>query len=221
MRREQFSPSPSVATSPDVDFGAPKKRTPLIIGAIFLILAIGAGAFFAMRAKNQEPSLPNTTAPAREPAQEQSAPPSTTDSPGTTPAAEKQPENSGGPASNTSTPIGEAPTPKSGDFADMFAKGAKNADGSPASKFDPQIAKTALNDAAGDVKNCRERGGPSGRANVSITFEPNGKVSSATISDGPFVGTSTGTCISNVFKRVKIPPFSGLPGSISKVIYIQ
>jgi len=46
-------------------------------------------------------------------------------------------------------------------------------------------------------------------------------VTSATVSDPPFAGTTTGTCISTVMKDVTIPPFSGLPGTVSKTLTIH
>ena len=55
---------------------------------------------------------------------------------------------------------------------------------------------------------------------VAVTFDPSGKVSSATITDAPFAGTPTGACISSALKRAVIAPFSGLPGTVSKTFSI-
>jgi len=46
-------------------------------------------------------------------------------------------------------------------------------------------------------------------------------VASATVSDAPFAGTSSGVCIAAAMKRAIVPPFSGLPGTVTKVISIQ
>ncbi|HEY4103682.1 MAG TPA: hypothetical protein VGM44_07310, partial [Polyangiaceae bacterium] len=60
-----------------------------------------------------------------------------------------------------------------------------------------------------------------GKATVVVTFDPSGKVASATVSDPPFAGTSSGACIADALKRATVPPFSGLPGSVTKTISIQ
>ena len=62
---------------------------------------------------------------------------------------------------------------------------------------------------------------PLGKATVVVTFEPDGTVSAATVSDPPFAGTATGNCIAQAMKRASVPPFSGLPGTVSKSLAIQ
>jgi hypothetical protein len=46
-------------------------------------------------------------------------------------------------------------------------------------------------------------------------------VSTAVVSDAPFAGTSSGACIAAAMKRATVPPFSGLPGTVNKVISLQ
>ena len=86
---------------------------------------------------------------------------------------------------------------------------------------DQNAANRALSAAAFETAKCREPGGPTGRATVVITFEPSGKASSATVSDPPFAGTSSGACIAAALKRATVPAFSGLPGTMTKIISIQ
>jgi hypothetical protein len=114
-------------------------------------------------------------------------------------------------------------TPNAG-FAEMFANGARNADdknGGTGQRFDVNAANKALATAAFETAKCKEAGGPTGLATVMVTFDPSGKVSSATVSDAPFAGTSSGTCIAATMKRATVPPFTGLPGTATKIISIQ
>jgi hypothetical protein len=116
-------------------------------------------------------------------------------------------------------------TPNAG-FAELFASGARRADEKtgvtgPGQRFDPAAAKMALATTAIQTANCREKGGPTGKATVVVTFDPSGRVASATVSDAPFAGTSSGACITAIMKRATVPAFSGLPGTVTKVISIQ
>jgi hypothetical protein len=67
---------------------------------------------------------------------------------------------------------------------------------------------------------CKEPGGQMGQASATITFEASGNVSSVTVG-APFAGTTTGTCIITAFKRAKVAPFSGLPGTVSQTISLR
>jgi hypothetical protein len=107
----------------------------------------------------------------------------------------------------------------------MFAAGARKAEAkgatvAPSGRFDPAATKAPLAQAAADAQACKQSGGPTGKVTVVVTFDPSGKVSSATITEAPFAGTATGTCITAALKRASIPPFSGLPGSVSKTFSI-
>jgi GYF domain 2 len=111
-------------------------------------------------------------------------------------------------------------TPGAG-FAELFAAGARKAESkgekvAPSERFDPAAAKAPLAEAAAAVQACKQSGGPSGKVNVLVTFDPSGKVSNAAIGEAPFAGTPTAACIASALKRVEIPPFSGLPGSVTK-----
>ena len=109
---------------------------------------------------------------------------------------------------------------------ELFASGARRADekrgvNGPTQRFDANAAKAALTAAAAGTASCREKGGPAGKATIVVTFEPSGNVSSATVSDAPFAGTSSGACIASAMKRATVPPFSGLPGTVTKTLSIQ
>jgi hypothetical protein len=192
----------------------------LILGIIVLLLAI-AGGLYALKSASDDklpPPVPISALPA--------APPPSTHTAAATAevsatAAETAPASA--PRSAIAPPGSPSTTPNAG-FAELFANGARNADdqkGPPGQRFDPNAANRAISAAAFDTAKCREPGGPSGRATVVVTFDPSGKVASATVSDAPFAGTSSGACIAAVMKRATVPAFTGLPGTVSKILSIQ
>jgi hypothetical protein len=202
---------------------------PLIIGVVVVIVLIGGAIFFFMSSSKDAPPPPAPVS-----ALPASPPTSTRASPESTATAEPSPAADTAPAATAGAtrrdaleppPSGPAATPNAG-FAELFASGARSADekhgvSGPAQRFDANLAKAALTTAATQVAACREKGGPAGKATVVVTFDPSGKVSSATVSDAPFAGTSSGACIANVMKRATVPAFSGLPGTVSKTLSIQ
>jgi hypothetical protein len=115
-------------------------------------------------------------------------------------------------------------TPNAG-FAELFANGARRADekagAAGSQRFDANTANKALAAAALETAKCREKGGPTGKATIVVTFEPSGKVASAAVSDAPFAGTPSGACIAAAMKRATVPAFSGVPGTVTKVVSIQ
>jgi hypothetical protein len=90
----------------------------------------------------------------------------------------------------------------------------------PTTRFDAAATKAPLAQAASDAQACKQSGGPTGKVTVVVTFDPSGKVSSAAITEPPFAGTATATCISSALKRATIAPFGGLPGTVSKTFSI-
>jgi hypothetical protein len=105
----------------------------------------------------------------------------------------------------------------------MFAQGAKRAGGpgTGGGHFDPVVAKAALDALLGEAARCREPGGPQGITRVAVTFAANGGVSSATIAEPPFAGSSVGNCICEAMKRARIKPFAGPPGNLTERISIR
>jgi hypothetical protein len=61
---------------------------------------------------------------------------------------------------------------------------------------------SALGGRAAAVRACGN--GTSGTASVAVTFSSNGRVSSASVSGGPFAGNS---CIANAVRGAHVPPF--------------
>jgi eukaryotic-like serine/threonine-protein kinase len=76
-------------------------------------------------------------------------------------------------------------------------------------------ALTALSSAANSASSCKRDGGPTGTGTASITFSPEGPVSSVNLS-APFAGTPVGNCIQTVFRSVHVPAFSGSSVTLSK-----
>jgi hypothetical protein len=77
--------------------------------------------------------------------------------------------------------------------------------------FNREAAKAALDEAAGQAKNCRPQGGPSGTGRVQVRYEPSGKVSNVAILTSKFDNTTAGSCVRMLFRRAKVPEFTGAP----------
>jgi eukaryotic-like serine/threonine-protein kinase len=76
-------------------------------------------------------------------------------------------------------------------------------------------ALTSLSGAANQAAGCKRPGGPTGSGTVSVTFSPEGPVSSVNVS-APFGGTPVGSCIQTVFRNARVAPFSGSAVTLSK-----
>lgn len=218
-----FSSGPAlVADHATVEWPEAKKKTPLIVLGVIAAAAIVIGAIVMLGGKEEAPpSTPITPTPPGP-----AAAPTSTPSPASTPKPTTT--QTGADTASGSDPIATSPdpgaTPGAG-FAELFAAGARKAESkgatvAPTSRFDAAATKAPLAQAATDAQACKQNGGPTGKATVVVTFDPNGKVSSATITDAPFAGTATAVCISSAFKRASIAPFSGLPGTVSKTFSI-
>jgi hypothetical protein len=191
-----------------------------VIGiAVVLALAIG-GAVFALGG-NEPPPPPST------PISALPASPGTPTRP--TAASTGEPTTAAQPGSDTASGsdpvVTKSDTTPGAGFAEMFAAGARKAESkgatvAPSARFDAAATKAPLAQAATEAQACKQSGGPMGKVTVVVTFAPDGKVASATITDAPFAGTAAATCISSTFKRASIAPFSGLPGTVSKTFSI-
>lgn len=76
-------------------------------------------------------------------------------------------------------------------------------------------ALTALSSASNSAASCKREGGPTGSGSASITFSPNGPVTSVSLS-APFAGTPVGNCVQAVFRSVHVTAFSGSSVTLSK-----
>jgi hypothetical protein len=90
-----------------------------------------------------------------------------------------------------------------------------------AQPFSKGAAVAALSAASSQAASCKKIGGPTGTGKVQVTFAPSGRVTSANVSSGPFAGTSVGGCVASIFRRAKVPPFSGSQITVSKSFTIR
>jgi hypothetical protein len=220
-----FATGPALVTDhATVEWPQAKSKTPLIVVGVLVVAAAIAAAVLLLGRSDPPPppSAPISALPAT---------PVATPSPTTTPAATPPSDTATGSGSDTATgsdPVAAAPdpgaTPGAG-FAELFAAGARKAESkgatvAPTARFDAAATKAPLAEAASQAQACKQSGGPTGKVTVLVTFDPSGKVSGASITDAPFAGTPTATCISAALKRATIAPFSGLPGTVSKTFSI-
>lgn len=105
------------------------------------------------------------------------------------------------PAAPAESPAAEATGPAAEAASAMAAVSNEH-------EFDKSAARSALEDAADHAASCRNIDTPAGAARVAVTFAPSGKVTSAVIESGPFVGTASGGCVASKFRNLHIPPFT-------------
>jgi hypothetical protein len=201
-----------------------KKKTVLIVVVVAVVLAVGVLAMLLSGGSEKPP--PPAPAPephAATPSPTSEAAPTTVSAANPSPTSEPAPETGKAARGGGELPGAPGPNPNTpGGFAEMFAQGAKQA-GSPGATghFDAGAAKSALDALLTEAARCREPGGPQGIARVAVTFAPNGGVSSATIAEPPFAGTSVGNCMCEAMKRARIKPFTGPPGTLTERISIR
>jgi hypothetical protein len=87
--------------------------------------------------------------------------------------------------------------------------------------FSVSAAQVELTKAAGSAPSCKKPDGPTGSGKVTVTFATSGRVTSANVAGPPFAGTPVGGCVAGVFRRAKVPPFSGTSVTVSKSFSIK
>ena len=87
--------------------------------------------------------------------------------------------------------------------------------------FSKGAAVAALTAAASQSASCKKLGGPTGTGKVTVTFAPSGRVTAANVSGPPFAGTSVGGCVASVFRKAKVPAFTGNALTVSKSFAIR
>jgi predicted Zn finger-like uncharacterized protein len=95
-------------------------------------------------------------------------------------------------------------------------KPAEPASGGGSGGFNKDAAVAALSVAASQATVCKRPEGPWGSGRAVVTFASSGRVTTANVTGDPFGGTAVGGCVASVFRRAKIPPFSGDPVTVSK-----
>lgn len=104
----------------------------------------------------------------------------------------------------------EAPSEPAVAAADEVDEAPKSS-GKSTNTFNRDAAKAVLDEAAAQAKNCRPQGGPSGTGRVQVRYEPSGKVANVAILTSKFDNTTTGSCVRMLFRRAKVPEFTGAP----------
>jgi predicted Zn finger-like uncharacterized protein len=85
--------------------------------------------------------------------------------------------------------------------------------------FDRGAAAAALGNV--NVQSCKKPDGPTGSGHVTVTFAPDGSVTTAVVDGGPFPGTAVGGCVAGKFRGARVPPFSGAPVRVGKSFTIN
>jgi hypothetical protein len=85
---------------------------------------------------------------------------------------------------------------------------------SPDSDFDRGTVSVVI--ARVHIEDCAKPGGPSVTGHARITIAPSGVITSASIDQGPLVGTAVGRCIEDRYRAARVPPFSGVSRIVGK-----
>jgi len=212
-----------------VSMAGPKKSKGLIIGAAIAVvglIVIGAVAMGGGESDKAEGTTPSATAEtasgveAPKPDEKKEEP-----KPAEPPKTEAAPAPSAAPEAKTTPsepPKSTTPGPAPGPGPKAAPKEKEEPPPAPAAgPFSISAAQAALGSAAGGAGSCKKPGGPTGSGKVQVTFAPSGRVTSANVAGPPFAGTPVGGCVAGVFRRAKVPPFSGNPVTVSKSFSIN
>jgi predicted Zn finger-like uncharacterized protein len=206
-----------------------KKTLGIVIGAVVAVLLLGVGIGVAVGGGDKEKSegeassaMAETSAAPEEKKPEEkvekkeepAAPPAES---ATAKAEEKPAEQAKGGAASTTPQPGTKPTP---------GKPAPKKEEAPPpvvadQPFNRGAAVSAMSAAASQAASCKKPGGPTGSGKATLTFAPTGRVTSATVTTPPFAGTAVGGCVAGVFRRAKVPPFTGNSITVSKSFTIN
>ena len=87
--------------------------------------------------------------------------------------------------------------------------------------FNPAEGSAAVAAAAGAATGCSD-GKHKGRAPMSVTFSPSGRVTAAVVAGySPLAGTTVGSCIARVMRSARVSPFKGAPVTVRKTVIIN
>ncbi|NUO50562.1 MAG: hypothetical protein HOV80_17035 [Polyangiaceae bacterium] len=120
-------------------------------------------------------------------------------------------------------------TPPAASDAEPAAAAASSAAAAPAEPppppatggFDRGAAAAAMGNAMSEASSCRLPDQPSGRAQVTMTFAPSGRVTQVVVNGTPYAGTQAGSCIARAFKSISIPPYAGEPVTVTKSVKVR
>ena len=106
------------------------------------------------------------------------------------------------------------PLPEASSAATTPGSGDTPGSRSVAKRFRRAAAVTALDDAAGDVADCRPLGPLWGPGSIRAAFKNDGSVMKI-MTGPPYAGTKQGACLGAHFRAARMPPFAGTPGAIN------
>jgi predicted Zn finger-like uncharacterized protein len=230
-------PPPSRSTDMNVSSGTlprsipvPKSNKTLLIGggvAALLLVSIAVFAFSGDKKEEATAEVPSASAaaaaaeaPKVEEKKEEPKPEEKKEEPKPEASAAPPASASAAPAATEAPKAAPGPAPKGGPVAAAKEKEAP----APAGASDPfnkSAAVAQLTSASNSAQSCKKGGGPTGSGKVQVTFAPSGRVTSATVQGGPFAGTPTGGCVASLFRKAKVPPFSGNPVTVSKSFMVN
>ncbi len=232
-------PVPVAATSgagADVYMPPRRNKLGLIVGIVAGILAVGAGgAMIALKfSSNNASGAASSEIPVKLPASVSalSAPPNASAGASATSSATALPSAaapsavvsaSAAPVNVGKVGVGSA-VAKAAAESKASTKESKPAEASfpaAAGGFSKDAAVAALSVAASQATVCKRPEGPWGSGKALVTFAPSGRVTTANVTGPPFSGTPVGGCVASVFRRARIPSFSGDSVTVSKSFSIS
>jgi hypothetical protein len=91
----------------------------------------------------------------------------------------------------------------------------------PKQDIDMAAASRAVGAAAHAAAACLEADDARTTMPVSLTFAPSGRVTSAKVTGGPFVGSEIGGCIARSLRGASVAPFDGEPVTVSTTVRLR
>lgn len=203
--------SPSRSVEPAWGNPGSKRRSQVLAAGAALAVI---GSFFLGRSTVSSPPPQESVAAAK--AEALPAPPAALPAP----PSEKPAQSEEQPGS----PSAAAPAVANAEPAPVVVLPGKNKAAALSSNngpaFDPQAAGRAIADAAARASSCRRLDQPSGRATITITFGPSGKVSTANIYGLKFPSASVRNCMGSMLYQARVPAFTGAPVTVKKSLKI-
>ena len=97
--------------------------------------------------------------------------------------------------------------------------------------FEREAAAGVLSKAAAAARECSGAADPHGTGRIIVSFAPEGHITSAVIERGltspdgrptgtDIRGTSVGNCVQSIFRKARVPPFSGGAVSVHKTFWL-
>ena len=91
----------------------------------------------------------------------------------------------------------------------------------PTRELDQALAARAIAGAARSAGACTETEDARTTMTASVTFAPSGRVTSARITGGPFLGTAIGGCVARSLRAASVAPFAGVPVTVNATVRIR